>query len=163
MVKMLELREMIRLVSKSSIQEFYLKNNGVSISMKKPIPIMVETIVPVTPQETFHAAYHEAAAAIADKDQETKQSIPKDSEKESNLYKIVSPFIGVFSSPKLKAGDRITEGTLVGTCNIEELRLTHEILSDVVGEIVEVLVKEGEIVEYGQPLIVVKPVSGGTQ
>jgi acetyl-CoA carboxylase biotin carboxyl carrier protein len=163
MLKMLELREIIRLVSNSSIQEFNLNNNGVRISMKKPFPNVVESVVTETPQETIHAAYHEAAAAVADTNQETKPSIPKDTEKESQLHMIVSPVIGVFSSSELQAGDRITEGTLVGTCNIEALGLTHEILSDVKGDIVEVLVEEDEIVEYGQQLFVVKPVSGGTR
>ncbi len=42
MLKMLELREMIKLIDRSSTQEFTLTNGGVRISMKKPLPKVAE-------------------------------------------------------------------------------------------------------------------------
>ena len=42
-------------------------------------------------------------------------------------------------------------------CIIEAMKLFNEIEAEIDGEIVEVLVKDGEFVEYGQPLFLVKP------
>lgn len=160
MMKMLELREMIRLVSRTSIQEFNLKNNGVKISMKKPLPKVSEI-----PQE-IQAAFNEAAATrLEEANQEGAQAEPmvKDQANESSLHQLVSPVIGVFTSsselgaePYAKVGDKITVDQIVSRCTVEALGLKHEILADVDGEIVEVLVKDGEVVDFGQPLFVVK-------
>ncbi|GHH97493.1 biotin/lipoyl-containing protein [Neobacillus kokaensis] len=160
-MKLLELREMIKLVSKSSIQEFNLTNKGGRISLKKLHPMVLEA--EMDPQETFQTALNEAAVTVADEKQAALPAEPnsKEVEKAPSSHQIVSPFIGVFSfsnKPFIKAGDRVTEGSLVGSCNVEALGLTHEILSDVNGEITEVLVEGGEIVEYGQPLFLVKSV-----
>jgi acetyl-CoA carboxylase biotin carboxyl carrier protein len=159
MVKMLELREMIKLVSKTSIQEFNLKNNGVKISMKKPLPKVSEI-----PQE-IQAAFNEAATTLEEVKQEGTPVEPMDENqtKESTLHQLVSPVIGIYFSsseldaePYAKVGEKITTGKIVSRCTVEGLDLNHEVLADVDGEIVEVLVKDGEVVEFGQPLFVVK-------
>lgn len=163
MIKMLELREIIKLISKSSIQEFTLKNRGVRISMKKPIPVTLGQSGMVTPQEIIHTSFNEAAVTVEDVHSESKLVRPlKDDAKKPELHKIISIVIGVFSSsepgtePYVKVGDRITAGTLLGNCKVQPLNLYHEIASDINGEIIEVLVDDGEIVEYGQPLFLVK-------
>ncbi len=166
MIKMLELREMIKLVNNSSIQEFNLKNGGVRISMKKPLPKLIEQQIVESPQGIIQTALNEAAAALEDVNSQSITAEPpeKKNAKESQLDTIVSSFIGVFSSstkpgaePYVKVGDKITSNSIVGMCNVEALKLSHEILSDVNGEIVEVLVEEGQLVDYGQPLFIVKP------
>lgn len=166
MIKMLELREMIRLVNKSSIQEFNVKNGGVRISMKKPhAKVNGQTIVE-HPQEMIQTSLNEAAASL---DCVHPESLPSESAvkqkvKEPQLLSIVSPYIGVFSSsstsgaePFVKVGDKITANSVVCICNVEALKLSHEIRSDVNGEIVEFLVDDGQLVDYGQPLFLVKP------
>ena len=55
----------------------------------------------------------------------------------------------------VKAGDKVTGDSIV--CIVEAMKLFNEIEAEVSGEIVEVLVKDGELVEYGQPLFLVKP------
>lgn len=159
MIKMLELREMIRLVSKSSIQEFNLKNGDVGISMKKPVPKMVDQQIIVSPHDMQQTAINEAAATV----EVVAESAGKEKVTEPPLRTIVSKFIGVFSSsspgakPYVKVGDKITTNSIIGMCNVEALKLSQEILSDINGEIAEVLVDDGEVVDYGQPLFVVKP------
>jgi len=73
----------------------------------------------------------------------------------------VSPMVGTFyqsPSPDLpayvKVGDKVGNETIV--CIVEAMKLFNEIEAEVQGEIVEVLVKDGELVEYGQPLFLVK-------
>ena len=82
-------------------------------------------------------------------------------EDESNYKKIVSPMVGTFYAapapdkpPYVKVGDKVKKGQIV--CIIEAMKLMNEIESDFDGEIVKVLVNNEEMVEYGQPLFLVK-------
>jgi acetyl-CoA carboxylase biotin carboxyl carrier protein len=164
MIKMLELREMIKLVNKSSIQEFNLKNGGVRISMKKPLPRIIEQQMVESPQEMLETSINEAAATLEGVHPRSLPAEPaqKEKVKDPQFHTIVSTFIGVFSSSSkgaesyVKVGDKITSNSIVAMCNVEALKLSHEILSDVNGEIVEALVEDGQLVEYGQPLFIVK-------
>ncbi len=66
------------------------------------------------------------------------------------FYQSPSPDADVF----VKVGDKVGEETVV--CIVEAMKLFNEIEAEVTGEIVEILVKDGELVEYGQPLFLVK-------
>ena len=74
---------------------------------------------------------------------------------------IKSPLVGTFyaaASPEdeafVKEGDSIAKGQVLGI--IEAMKLMNEIESDYSGTIIKVLVKNGDMVEYGEPLFVVK-------
>lgn len=76
-------------------------------------------------------------------------------EKEGNLVK--SMLVGTFyaapseeAEPFVKAGDRVTKGQVLAI--VEAMKLMNEVESDYDGEIAEVFVRNGEAVEYGQPL-----------
>lgn len=77
------------------------------------------------------------------------------------LKKIVSPMVGTFYAkpapdkpPYVQVGDKVKKGQIV--CIIEAMKLMNEIESDVEGEIVECLVENEQMVEYGQPLFLVR-------
>jgi acetyl-CoA carboxylase biotin carboxyl carrier protein len=57
--------------------------------------------------------------------------------------------------PFVEVGDRIRSGQTV--CIIEAMKLMNEIETEVSGQVMEILVKNGEPVEYGQPLMRVNP------
>lgn len=74
---------------------------------------------------------------------------------------IVSPIVGTFysaSNPKaepfIKVGSKVKKGDIV--CVIEAMKLMNEVESEVDGEVVEMLVNNEDMVEYGQPLFVLK-------
>ena len=77
-------------------------------------------------------------------------------------YKVItSPMVGTFySCPKpdsksyVEKGDMVKKGDIV--CIIEAMKLMNEIESEIDGEIVEVLVKDGQMIEFGQELFKVK-------
>lgn len=78
------------------------------------------------------------------------------------LVEIISPMVGTFyrapspdEPPFVDAGDRVQVGQTV--CIIEAMKLMNEIEAEVSGEIVEILVQNGQPVEYGQPLMRVNP------
>ncbi len=81
---------------------------------------------------------------------------------DADLHKITSPMVGTFyqapnpdSPAYVKVGDKVGDETIV--CIVEAMKLFNEIEAEIKGEIVEVLVKDGQLVEYGQPLFLVKP------
>ena len=74
---------------------------------------------------------------------------------------ITSPMVGTFyskpspdSKPYVEVGSKVSKGDVV--CIVEAMKLMNEIESEFDGEIVEILVKDGEPVEYGKPLFRVK-------
>lgn len=89
---------------------------------------------------------------------EEKTSEPetkKEEVKEGNIVK--SPMVGTFyikssptSNPYVEIGSDVKKGTVL--CIIEAMKLMNEIESEFDGKIAEILVKDGEAVEYGQPL-----------
>ena len=78
---------------------------------------------------------------------------------------IPSPMVGTFyrspsadASPYVEVGDRIGKDSPI--CIVEAMKVMNEIKAEVEGEILEILVQNGEPVEFGQPLFLVRP-SGG--
>jgi acetyl-CoA carboxylase biotin carboxyl carrier protein len=74
---------------------------------------------------------------------------------------IASPMVGTFyrspspdSDPFVTPGSRVSEDTVL--CIIEAMKVMNEIRSEVEGEILEVLVENGEPVEFGQPLFLIQ-------
>ncbi|MBT2677559.1 acetyl-CoA carboxylase biotin carboxyl carrier protein [Bacillus sp. ISL-35] len=167
MLKVQEIRELIKLVDQSSIDEFSYEYEGSKIKMKKhgEVKSVAEHVQQAAPapaaqpvpavQEASRPEPKVEAAAV----QEVKQEEVQDT---SNLHKIVSPMVGTFyasSSPEadayVKAGSKVSKDSVV--CIVEAMKLFNEIEAEVNGEIVEILVKDGQLVEYGQPLFLVKP------
>jgi acetyl-CoA carboxylase biotin carboxyl carrier protein len=83
------------------------------------------------------------------------------------LHTIKSPIVGTFyaapspdAPPFVKVGDAIQEGKVV--CIVEAMKLMNEIEADASGDVVRVLVENGQPVEYGQPLFAIRPTQGKT-
>ncbi|MBO8170361.1 MAG: acetyl-CoA carboxylase biotin carboxyl carrier protein [Bacillaceae bacterium] len=167
MFKMHEIREIIKLVDQSSISEFEVEGeDGVRLTIKKQGA--TASLQPVQPVETVAEPSPEAANApqvevqqdVSPAPAPKQENVP--SEDDAGLHKIVSPMVGTFykapepgADPFVKPGDSVQENTVV--CIVEAMKLFNEIEAEVRGEIVEVLVEDGQLVEYGQPLFLVKP------
>ncbi|MEH7009883.1 acetyl-CoA carboxylase biotin carboxyl carrier protein [Neobacillus niacini] len=170
MLKVQEIRELIKLVDHSSIDEFVYENEGSKIKMKKytgttvtsvqPVPQAAAEVVPVI-QPASPAAVS-TPAPVQELKQEEANNVAATPVDTSNLHKITSPMVGTFyASPTpeadvyVKSGSVVTKDSIV--CIVEAMKLFNEIEAEVNGEIVEVLAKNGQLVEYGQPLFLVKP------
>ena len=99
-------------------------------------------------------------AASADVSSVTEKVPAADLEAEGTEV-IKAPIVGTFyqssapgEDPFVKVGDVIAEGDVV--CIIEAMKFMNEVNSELSGTIMEVLVKDGDFVEYGQPLFRVK-------
>ncbi len=92
---------------------------------------------------------------------ETLETVPVVDAKEPEGNVITSPMVGTFyakpspdSEPYVEVGSHVKKGDVV--CIVEAMKLMNEIESEFEGEITEILVKNGEPVEYGKPLFRVK-------
>ncbi len=90
---------------------------------------------------------------------EINENSDKNDAYDGNILK--SPMVGTFyakpnpnSAPYVEVGKKVKKGDIV--CIIEAMKLMNEIESEFDGEIKEILVKDGEPVEYGKPLFIIK-------
>ena len=162
MFKIQEIREIIKLVDASSIDEFVYEADGSKVKLKKnqvgTVVVEPKTAAPVVEQAKPAAP---VAAAPAPAKEEVKVEAAAPVAIDADLHKITSPMVGTFyaaPSPDapayVKVGDKVGDDTIV--CIVEAMKLFNEIEAEIKGEIVEVLVKDGQLVEYGQPLFLVK-------
>jgi acetyl-CoA carboxylase biotin carboxyl carrier protein len=151
-----ELRELIRIVEESEIEEVEISHlwKKIRISKRSGIPAGPALAAPGVP---LAAAPPPPAA---DKMEEAKTA--PDEEDVTDLVPIKSPMVGTFyaapapdADPYVKNGDRISKGTVV--CIVEAMKLMNEIRSEVEGRLVKILVENGQPVEYGQTLFLLTP------
>ncbi|MBU7582439.1 MAG: acetyl-CoA carboxylase biotin carboxyl carrier protein [Nostoc sp. TH1S01] len=81
---------------------------------------------------------------------------------DQRLVEVASPMVGTFyrapapgEAPFVEVGDRVRQGQTV--CIIEAMKLMNEIEAEISGQVMEILVQNGEPVEYGQPLMRINP------
>ena len=167
-MKVQEIREIIRLIDQTSIDEFVFEQEGTRLEIKRgakenleaasaSVPEVVKA--PAAQAETPKPA--EAPAASPAPIQSGEASVPA-AKDETSYHKITSPMVGTFykasspdDDPFVKVGDRVGNESVV--CIVEAMKLFNEIEAEVSGEIKEILVEDGQLVEYGQPLFLVKP------
>jgi acetyl-CoA carboxylase biotin carboxyl carrier protein len=80
---------------------------------------------------------------------------------DGNVAYVTSPFVGTFyrspspdSAPFVDVGTRVRKGQVI--CIVEAMKLMNEIESEIDGSIVQILVENGQAVEYGEPLFKIK-------
>jgi len=168
MLKVQEIRELIKLVDQSSLDEFVYEYEGSKIKMKKNATVETVAVREQVVQSPV-VVPEKTASPIAAVEVKKEEAIAPQAEPAkatgvdtSNLHKITSPMVGTFyQSPSPDAGAYVKVGSKVSSdsvvCIVEAMKLFNEIEAEVNGEIVEILVKDGQLVEYGQPLFLVKP------
>lgn len=168
-MKIQEIREIIKLVDGSSITEFKYESEGVKIKLKKDgasagnsetataSQVQATPSAPAAEQTPQPPAAPKAPAAEEKAPEKTSDSEASD----TDMHKILSPMVGTFyQSPSPDEPSYVQVGTKVSgeqvVCIVEAMKLFNEIEAEVDGEIAEILVKDGQLVEYGQPLFLVK-------
>lgn len=167
MFKINDLRELIRAVDRSNIDELIVKgeNNEKVVIRKKGATTVVNTnmeAVTTTPvAQSYVQAPVVAEQPVAASTPAKEEPVSAPVAQEENLHKITSPMVGTFyaapspDSPSyVQKGDKVKNDTVV--CIVEAMKLMNELEAEVNGEIVEVLVENGQLVEYGQPLFLVR-------
>jgi acetyl-CoA carboxylase biotin carboxyl carrier protein len=106
------------------------------------------------------SAGHHAPAPAASSAGSTPIATSTDTS-DGNVSYITSPFVGTFyrspgpdSAPFVDVGTRIKKGHVL--CIVEAMKLMNEIESEIEGSVVQILVENGQAVEYGEPLFKIK-------
>lgn len=136
-------------IEEGSLKISIEKSNGIMQTATAPVQVVPETM----PLDKEPKAAPEPAPV---------QAQEKEAEEETEeVQMITSPIVGVFyaasspdAQPYVKIGDHISKGQVVGI--VEAMKLMNEIESEVSGEVIEILVKNGDAVEFGQPLFKVR-------
>ncbi|MCL0051894.1 acetyl-CoA carboxylase biotin carboxyl carrier protein [Peptococcaceae bacterium] len=149
-----ELKELIKILNETDISEISLESDGTKISIKKGAPCTIsattEGEVNVTPDTS------KTEDALKERKEEKKPEINME-----GVEKVTAPMVGTFyRAPAPDAEPFVEIGQIVETgqtlCIIEAMKLMNEIEAEFSGEIVDILVENGQPVEYGQPLFLIR-------
>lgn len=158
-------------VSSSSLESFCYEKDGLKLTLNNKIPPvivseMMANSLSGSAQTGQNSSVYAENQSSSEKNTEEK-SEPFTEKKESvsseetagNIVK--SPLVGTFyAAPSedapafVKTGDKVQKGQVLAI--VEAMKLMNEIESDFDGEVAEVLVENGQPVEYGQPLFVIR-------
>jgi len=145
-----KVKKLMELLEQSGMAEIEIKEGEESVKISRfgNMPLMTPTI----PQQPA------SAIVTPSKVETTTMATNQDSELSSNL--ISSPMVGTYYSapspsakPFVTVGQHVNKGDTI--CIIEAMKIMNQIEADHSGTVVEILVKDGEAVEFGQALIVI--------
>jgi acetyl-CoA carboxylase biotin carboxyl carrier protein len=140
--------ELVNLVAAREIAEFELEREGIRLRI-------VRTVKPL------HNGGGEAAAvtvpAVVERPAPAAESVAED----PSLFTMKCPIVGTFyrapspaAEPYVKVSDRVKQGQVL--CIVEAMKLMNEIECEVAGTVVDVMVEDGQPVEYGEPLFKIR-------
>jgi acetyl-CoA carboxylase biotin carboxyl carrier protein len=150
-----ELEKIIKIVEKSEIAELEWEKNKERIRIRKdfqgaPAAMTYSIPAPSAPAPKAAAPAPTAESVLAPKAENTRAK------------EVLSPFVGTYyaaaspSAPKYtEVGARVKKGDVL--CIIEAMKIMNEIEAEFPGKVVSILVKDGQPVQYGQPLFQIEP------
>lgn len=170
----MEFEQILKLVdhvSASHLESFCYESDGLKLTLNNKIaPVIVPGMIQNSSALGTETAQHSTVPSTSETVQnstvpssaKTVQNTASPSsaeEPEGNIVK--SPLVGTFyAAPSedapafVKLGDKVKKGQVLAI--VEAMKLMNEIESDFDGEVAEILVENGQPVEYGQPLFVVR-------
>ena len=149
-----DIKELVRIFGKSKLDKIQIKMKDFEIEMEKggtPAPAASQTVsVPA------------AQAAAAPAPLQTELAVPAEESAEKISGDVISsPMVGTFyaapspdSPPFVKVGDTVKKGQTL--CILEAMKIMNELEAEFDCKIVDILVQDGEAVEYDKPLFVVE-------
>ena len=151
MIDIRKLKELVKLMVANDLSEMDLRDTDEQVTIRRQGDTVVTVPAPVAVAAPVAVP---VAAPVVDP---AASSVPVDEGVE-----IVSPMVGTFyvsqdpdSPPFVSVGDSVAEGSTV--CVIEAMKIFNEINAQCKGTVTKVLVSNGDPVEFGQALFLVKP------
>ena len=151
-----EIKELMTLFNDSNMTEFHLSNEEfeVQFSKREEYPQVVSNAVASVANVATPVEAAPVSAAPSAEAQEAPQVA-------TDAKYITSPIVGVVylqsspdADPFVQVGKQITSNDTV--CIVEAMKIMNEIKSDFNGEVVEVLVENGQMVDFGQKLFAIR-------
>jgi len=150
-----DIRELVRLIDKSSVTQLKIEQDGTKISISKQSDVQVVSAPVAQPaiQPVAQPAVAKEAAPAAPAAEQGSSS--------DNYIEVRSPMVGTFyaasspdADPFVKAGDTIETGDVL--CIVEAMKIMNEIKSEQTGKVAKVLVNNGEPVEFNQVMFLLE-------
>ena len=155
-----ELKELIDFLIEKDVTEFELERGDVKVRIKRGTP----EAAAAAPTERIITVQAPSAAASQMQVPPAPPAAPAaaPAPPPENLHMVRSPIVGTYyespspgSPPFVKPGDIVETGQII--CIVEAMKLMNEIEADASGEIVKMLVANGQPIEYGQELFAIRP------
>ncbi len=152
------IESLLKLLSEHDVSEFSYRDSDMNLKLRLgPPPAMA---MPMQMAMQAHAA--PAAASAPAPAAAPAAAAPAAAGKDEGLHVVESPMVGtVYRSPSPGAPTFVEVGTQVQKgktlCIVEAMKLMNEIEADVSGTVVEILVENGKAVQFGQPLMKIRP------
>ena len=168
-----EIRQLLATIAQTDITEVSLKSDDFELTVRKGGNNSVLSVGQaqlggmvspgLTPAPATQTAPIQLPEITTSRDNSaTAQSPLAVNAAASRFIEVQSPMVGTFyrapapgEAPFVEVGDRVKVGQSV--CIIEAMKLMNEIEAEVSGQVMEILVQNGEPVEYGQPLMRINP------
>ena len=177
-----ELRQLLETIARTDIVELTLKSDDFELTVRKAVGVsnqLVSGVEPALPGFVSSGLTSSSTApspvapgtrleTVTSRGVDTGVTAPLQlpvaapAPIEQKLVEVISPMVGTFyrspapgEPPFVEVGDRIRPRQTV--CIIEAMKLMNEIEAEVSGQVIEILVQNGEPVEFGQFLMRVKP------
>ncbi|MEZ6232956.1 MAG: acetyl-CoA carboxylase biotin carboxyl carrier protein [Phycisphaerales bacterium] len=151
MIDIRKLKELVRLMVENDLSELDLQDQEETVTIKRGSAAPVVSAAPLALPRTAAGAPAEAEPA--------DNAAPAS---DAGLIPVESPMVGTFYSaanpdtpPFVQVGAAISPGTVV--CLIEAMKVFNEIKAETAGTVERVLVNNGDAVEFGQKLFLVRP------
>ena len=146
-----EIKSIIQLMEANKLVEFEYEDDGRRLKLRRADDRVVTTAVPVAVPAAMPLAAAASAAAPA--------AAPE--ARAANLSEFKSPLVGTFyrsakpdSDPFVNVGDEVGPEKVL--CIIEAMKVMNEIKAEMSGVVREVLVKNGQAVEFGEPMFLIE-------
>lgn len=152
-----EIKNLMESFRESGLTDFNLEYRDFKLSLGKSIGKTIGA-TEITEKMTDVNTYIDTPTEL----EQPKKALKVEETKVQKAAKVIkAPMVGTFYeaiSPDSKAfvnlGDKVTKGQTL--CILEAMKLMNEIESEFDGTIVEILVKNEDFIEYGQPLFVIE-------
>ena len=154
-----KIKELIDVLNESNLSEISIEDDEHKITLKKE-----QKQVEYVQQHSIQQPNENKQNLASQEDSQiqiNKNANRENQEEDLSVQYVTAPMVGTFykgPSPEegayVEVGDRVTESSIV--CILEAMKLFNEIQAEISGEVVEILVEDGQMVEYNQPLFKVK-------
>ena len=148
-----EIKNILQLMEANKLVEFEYEDDGRRLKLRRAEDRVVTTAMPVAmPAAAPMSAPAAASAAPAASGPEARPA---------NVTEFKSPLVGTFyrsakpdSDPFVNVGDEIGPEKVI--CIIEAMKVMNEIKAEMGGIVREILVKNGQAVEFGEPMFLIE-------
>jgi acetyl-CoA carboxylase biotin carboxyl carrier protein len=148
-----KIKKLIELIESSDIAEIEIHEGEESVRLSRVSSVQQTTVVQAAPAATPPVADAPPAPSVA-QEGEPEETLPEG-------HVVTSPMVGTFyrapspgAKPFVDVGQKVEAGDTL--CIIEAMKMLNQIEADKSGVIAAILVENGQPVEYGQPLFVIR-------